>query len=1071
MTRVAALVTVQLLVGIASSYALSPPNCSYVANEKELQLSLPPVDGAKLGRSVAVSGDWAAVGAPRAIDSGSGLEDGVVLLLRRVQGEWELAQTLSIANDTPIALTSPHAGAEFGHSVAMHGRWLIVGARSAERVYPGDFVAVVNGMAVLFHLNSSVDDDQGRWVFHQSIQCPWLRQCGTDVSMDGAVATMGTAGFFMPFARVLQLNATTGWWDIAYTMDVFAEGISGEGGSRGTAVNNNVAAASFVSSNGLYILAAYSFRDRWFRLPMAYAPDVRSFESLSIIHTCLLLGHSHLNIGYVQMFCLAANDTVLLDLGDELSRFDGRSDDDFAHWVASLEWVAVQNITHPLADATFGQDVVVDESTGFVYVSDPMSEVGVDPAAGLLDTGAVFVFHIDGPRASTLVTKIVNEVPESSRQFGSSLAIHEGTLMVGAENDHTAQQISLGAVFLMDTVMAESHPGTVSIRVSDADSRVSEQLCDCQGAQPSGSHFTATLCIPDSANATVCTSPFLSINNNRTVHVTVERTQGSCGPASARVWLPRRWSGSGVAKPGVDAEPLDVTVHFQDGQMGSLSVPLVIYDDAEAEGDELLEVELSDPFSGSTTVLQTLESMTFFHVEAPSIRVPHEWITIVGPNDEPASGVRFAAGTPTTASEGTNDTILVERFAGTYGPVNVTVTLEAGTAAVGPSGDVQLIDEQGPLAVKLHWPHGQTGIQSIPFQVVADLAWEDGEEFVVRLGNVAGEGVELVGATAWTILVLPSDERKQAVRFILVLHGVTLTSTDASAVSRAVARAVRDYLRLSAGVSYITSVPASDGTVRRRLMGATAMPHASTLYESRRELSSSSNDVIVDGVRSRDGSVELALRVLLLTQADAEAVRTVVDSAPRDAAFRANLTYNLEAEAGLGASQLTLLSSEVRGLDVTNDTTTELEFEPSSDGDSWYDALSSVEWIAVGAAAGIVAAGLCVLCKVSRIGPFRNHVRSVYAMRATAPETVPSAGAGAGANSDGLHSVEKLTFLDGDDEDGEDPECAAGAGGGGMGGITMAAGAGAGAGSVAGAGNRGLPKGTRVQNYNGAACS
>lgn len=69
---------------------------------------------------------------------------GLVMMLRRVNGMWQLAQTLTLANDTSLEPQVGFYGADFGHSVALSGPTLIVGARSAQPVYPGETFALMN---------------------------------------------------------------------------------------------------------------------------------------------------------------------------------------------------------------------------------------------------------------------------------------------------------------------------------------------------------------------------------------------------------------------------------------------------------------------------------------------------------------------------------------------------------------------------------------------------------------------------------------------------------------------------------------------------------------------------------------------------------------------------------------------------------------------------------------------------------------------------------------------------------------------------------------------------------------
>ncbi len=92
--------------------------------------------GGEFGRSVAVDGDLIAVGMPYASASasiGGDLlpEAGAVVIYRRENGKWELDDVLSRA-DTNACADDIHQLDYFGHAVALHGDYLVVGAPFAD---------------------------------------------------------------------------------------------------------------------------------------------------------------------------------------------------------------------------------------------------------------------------------------------------------------------------------------------------------------------------------------------------------------------------------------------------------------------------------------------------------------------------------------------------------------------------------------------------------------------------------------------------------------------------------------------------------------------------------------------------------------------------------------------------------------------------------------------------------------------------------------------------------------------------------------------------------------------------
>ncbi len=88
--------------------------------EREHWLPATPRNSGQFATSVALSGNYAAVGA--SLEDGAAIDSGAVHVYERGPGGWALQQRLS-----PVALA---AGDEFGISVALDGDVLVVGARS-----------------------------------------------------------------------------------------------------------------------------------------------------------------------------------------------------------------------------------------------------------------------------------------------------------------------------------------------------------------------------------------------------------------------------------------------------------------------------------------------------------------------------------------------------------------------------------------------------------------------------------------------------------------------------------------------------------------------------------------------------------------------------------------------------------------------------------------------------------------------------------------------------------------------------------------------------------------------------
>ena len=93
--------------------------------------------GDELGHSVAMSGDFVAVGARRADISGK-KDQGAVYVFRRSGNHWE--------EEAKIQASDGEAGDEFGHSLSVHGNRIAVGANVA------DFAEINQGAAYVYQL-------------------------------------------------------------------------------------------------------------------------------------------------------------------------------------------------------------------------------------------------------------------------------------------------------------------------------------------------------------------------------------------------------------------------------------------------------------------------------------------------------------------------------------------------------------------------------------------------------------------------------------------------------------------------------------------------------------------------------------------------------------------------------------------------------------------------------------------------------------------------------------------------------------------------------------------------------
>ena len=110
-------------------------------------------------------------------------------------------------------------------------------------------------------------------------------------------------------------------------------------------------------------------------------------------------------------------------------------------------------------------------------------------------------------------------------------------------------------------------------------------------------------------------SPQFSINEDGTTinEITINRTEGSTGEVSITLNLT-----DGTATAGSDYDGTPITITFADGET-SKTVDIPIVDDTIYEGDETLNLTLSDPTGGATLGTQQTSTLTILDNDTPNL--------------------------------------------------------------------------------------------------------------------------------------------------------------------------------------------------------------------------------------------------------------------------------------------------------------------------------------------------------------------------------------------------------------------------------------------------------------------
>ncbi|AVP96018.1 hypothetical protein C7S18_01890 [Ahniella affigens] len=201
-----------------------------------------------------------------------------------------------------------------------------------------------------------------------------------------------------------------------------------------------------------------------------------------------------------------------------------------------------------------------------------------------------------------------------------------------------------------------------------------------------------------------------------TATIVVERVQGSEGVAQVQYA-----SADGSANAGLDYLPATGVLSFADGQTSaSFSVPVL--PDFVAEGDESVQLTLSNPTNGSALGTPATASLTINNVAAPG-------------------ELQFVSALESfTESSGTAN-ILVMRTQGSEGAVSVQYGSADGTAVGG-------LDYQ-PVSGTLSFASGELS-KSISVPILPDTLAEGAETLALNLTGPAG-GATLGGRSTMTI--------------------------------------------------------------------------------------------------------------------------------------------------------------------------------------------------------------------------------------------------------------------------------------------------------------------------------
>ena len=246
-----------------------------------------------------------------------------------------------------------------------------------------------------------------------------------------------------------------------------------------------------------------------------------------------------------------------------------------------------------------------------------------------------------------------------------------------------------------------------------------------------GTPNTAVLTIIDNDAAPAGTLQFSAATysvaeNGGNATITITRTGGSAGAVGVTFA-----TSNGTANAGSDYTAVTQTITFVNGDTANKTVSIPIIDDTIFEGNETVNLALSNPTGGAT-------------LGSPSTAV----LTIVDNETAPAGTLQFSASTYSVAENGGTATITVTRTGGSAGAVGVTFATSNGTATA--PADYTAVSQTVSFA------NGDTANKTVSIPIIDDTAVEGNE--TVNLALTSPTGGATLGSPSTAVLTITDND-------------------------------------------------------------------------------------------------------------------------------------------------------------------------------------------------------------------------------------------------------------------------------------------------------------------------
>ncbi|MDQ3812480.1 MAG: aggregation factor core protein MAFp3, isoform C, partial [Armatimonadota bacterium] len=406
---------------------------------------------------------------------------------------------------------------------------------------------------------------------------------------------------------------------------------------------------------------------------------------------------------------------------------------DYTARSGTLSWaagdVAAKNFTVPITADTLveGNETVnltLSNATGGAALGTPASAVLtiLDGAAGTLQFAlANYSVYENGGTA----TISVKRTGGSSGAVSVTYATGNRIALVGQDYTARSGTLSWANGDAADKSFTVPIINDTAVEGSEA---LNLTLTSPTGGAALGTQNTALLTIVDDDFGTLQFSlANYSVNENAgRATISVKRTGGSGGAVSVAYA-----TGNGTATAGSDYTATTGTLSWANGDAADKSFVIPIINDTAVEGNETVNLRLSNATGGALIGAQSTALLT------------------IGNDDHGV--LQFGSPTYTVSETGVTATLAVTRT-GSGGAISVTYATSNGTATAG--------SDYTARTGTLSWAAGDTSPKTFTIPITNDTVIEGNEAFYVALSNPTGGSA--LGAQSSAVVVIADNDTPAA---------------------------------------------------------------------------------------------------------------------------------------------------------------------------------------------------------------------------------------------------------------------------------------------------------------------